>query len=85
MARGLSTAQRTAIRRVHDEGASAALSIPAVTFRSLVRSRLVGVDAAGCYLTTTGEREYTRIMESGDGPEDLKARLNAAFGGGSRW
>lgn len=66
----LTVTQRKAIRRLYDEpGAKvAAPTIHALTKRGLVR----GEEGVGPVLTATGQAAYDRIMESGDGPEDLK-------------
>jgi hypothetical protein len=80
MARGLTTPQRTGIRAIADGRPQ---DVRAQTLRSLIRARLVTQE--GDALTVAGCAEHRRIMSSGDGPEDLKARLNVAFGGGSRW
>lgn len=89
MARGLSTTQRIAVRAVADQATTPLgdTNVQLRTLRSLVTRRILRQNAAtgGWELTAHGRDWHASIMRSGDGPEDLKARLNVAFGGGARW
>lgn len=70
----LTTQQRAAIRHIHDE--PGVPTIPAQTLRSLTKRGLTRYEkGVGTVLSTTGQAAYLRIMESGDGPEALKALL----------
>lgn len=78
----LSTAQRKAIRAVHDgKYPGVPPNTTARTIVSLVRRGYVTIngETMEASLTRTGRVVYDAIMATGDGPEDLKAKLR--FGG----
>lgn len=66
--RDLSTAQRKAIRHIKDHRNDH--GIHAGTLRVLERGQFINPQGE---LTLKGYDAYRYIMESGDGPEDLKA------------
>lgn len=70
----LSPTQRTAIRWIHDGSAQA---VAGRTLYALIDRGLVTRDTEDHdpILTQRGERTYAQIMQSGDGPEDLKERF----------
>lgn len=76
MARGLSTAQRTAIRWIAEGKWE---QVQATTMNALVRFGYVTDDRMA--LSPSGQTQHRRIMESGDGPEDFKALLSFGRGG----
>lgn len=67
----LTTVQRSAVRAIHD-GDTASVDIRTLT---LLVGRGYVTDSRRPKLTPKGYRTYDRIMASGDGPEDLKARF----------
>lgn len=81
----LTTAQRVAIRAIHDDPTGEGVdAIRASTIRALINRGIVQVVVGEWMLTRLGERTYQEIMSSGDGPEDLKARLNFTSPGRKR-
>lgn len=71
----LSHTMRTAIRNIKDGHPE---HVSSRTMGALENRRMVTTTAPGAYpiLTPLGERTYTEIMRSGDGPEDLKERFS---------
>lgn len=76
----LSVPQREAIRDLHEHPVRPSMvpSIAPQTIRALRRRGLV--EEVGYKLTSLGVRAYRGIMESGDGPEELKSMLNPHMG-----
>jgi hypothetical protein len=77
-ARPLSWQQRAVIRQIA-ENPNAIDSVAAGTYKALVRRGII--TAGGGELTPLGRRVHAQIMESGDGPEQLKSILSRALGG----